>query len=312
MLFDVISIGCGLTLILLVLVDVFQTLFNPRRVGSLSQHTLNWLWLRGFAKRRVRSGLMVLVGPLFILLVLLAWLGLTIIGWALIYRAYLPDDAFLFSQGLAPREQYGMLDALYFSAVVQTTLGLGDITPTSNFLRIVTPVQAAAGFALLTAGITWVLGIYPALVRRQQFSEMVHAVQRALGEHGLASPDLASGEIPSIARSLAEQLMMVRSDLLQFPITYYFHSNEPESSLPDVLLYLPPLIESAATVGAAESGGVSVQILEQAVEDFADSLRDNFPISSAPGNVLETYAHTAGYAHESRPDPNPKPTRERR
>nr|WP_281360133.1 potassium channel family protein [Isoptericola halotolerans] len=60
-----------------------------------------------------------------------------------------------------------VVDALYLSLVSLTTVGYGDITPLTPWLRIAAPVEGLLGFALLTAAVSWVLQVYPALTRRR-------------------------------------------------------------------------------------------------------------------------------------------------
>ncbi|MFJ8781962.1 hypothetical protein [Streptomyces sp. NPDC102476] len=44
---------------------------------------------------------------------------------------------------------------------------MGDIAPAEGWLRLVSPLEALVGFALLTATVSWVLEIYPTLTRRR-------------------------------------------------------------------------------------------------------------------------------------------------
>lgn len=53
----------------------------------------------------------------------------------------------------------------YFSLEVMTTLGLGDLIPTTDWLRILATGEALIGFSLVTASVSWIVLLYPALGR---------------------------------------------------------------------------------------------------------------------------------------------------
>ena len=155
----------GVAVVLAALRDIFHTLWHPSGHGGLGRRVLAAVWRAGRPRqghRRVR----VLAGPLAMVVVVLAWVGLIVLGWTLIYWPHL-DDGFFFSEPLQQTTRGGLLDALYLSMVTLATLGFGDIVPTAEWLRVAVPLEAMLGFVLLTAAVTWVLQVYPALMRRR-------------------------------------------------------------------------------------------------------------------------------------------------
>ena len=80
-------------------------------------------------------------------------------------------DGFRFATELGPAAgQQGFVDALYMSLVTLGTIGYGDISPASDVLRLLVPLEALVGFALLTASVSWLLTVYPALSRRRSLA----------------------------------------------------------------------------------------------------------------------------------------------
>ena len=71
--------------------------------------------------------------------------------------------------GLEPSERIDLLDSLYLSLVTVAALGYGDIVPTYAWLRLVSPLEALIGCALLTAAVSWILQIHPALARKPRW-----------------------------------------------------------------------------------------------------------------------------------------------
>ena len=145
--------------------DVFHTLFHPIGHGSIAPQVMKLVWrlLRLFpSDRRIAS----LTGPLGITAVIITWGVTAVLGWILIYFPQMPN-AVSYSSELNPAARNELIDSLYLSLVTVATLGFGDIVPTSPWLRVAAPLEALFGFMLVTAAVSWVLQIYPALHRRR-------------------------------------------------------------------------------------------------------------------------------------------------
>ncbi|MFE2164023.1 ion channel [Streptomyces sp. NPDC059447] len=169
---------------LIVLRDVFHTLWHPTRHGGLSRLVMTALWqlASATARRRRASGL---AGPVAMMAVVALWALTAVVGWALIYWPHMPE-AFTYAAGLQPAEHAGFLDALYVSLVHTSTLGLGDIAPAEGWLQILAPPEALLGFVLLSATVAWTLGIYPALARRRALALRLSHLARTRPTDGAA------------------------------------------------------------------------------------------------------------------------------
>ena len=167
----------GALLVAVVVRDVFHTLFHPIGHGSIAPQVMRLVWwlLRLFPPdRRIAS----LTGPLGIAFVVLAWGAIAVLGWSMIYFAQMPNG-FAYGSELNPAHRNDLLDSLYVSLVTIGTLGFGDIVPTSPFLRAIAPLEALFGFMLLTAAVSWVLQIYPALHRRRVLALQLSTLREA-------------------------------------------------------------------------------------------------------------------------------------
>ncbi|MGI3197818.1 ion channel [Streptomyces sp. GLT-R25] len=170
----------------------FHTLWHPTRHGGLSRLVMTALWrlARSF---RARGRVVGLVGPLAMVTVVGMWAVTVILGWAIVYWPHMPG-AFTFSPGSEAAQEPALLDSVYLSLVTVATLGLGDIAPGEGWLRLISPLEALVGFSLLTATVSWVLEIYPALTRRR-----VLAIRLAL----LRDADPTTQQIDSTAGGTA-------------------------------------------------------------------------------------------------------------
>src|SRR4051794_14939075 len=160
----------GTALIVLVVRDAFEALFHPEGRMALSRGLMRAVWRvarRLSLRRRER---LVLAGPVMLLGTLASWAVLLACGWALVWWPHFPG-AFSFASELgAPAEQSSFVDALYLSLVTLGTIGFGDISPAATGVRLLVPLEALVGFGLLTAGVSWLLSVYPALSRRRSLA----------------------------------------------------------------------------------------------------------------------------------------------
>ncbi len=281
----------GAALIVPALRDVFRQLFHPSGTGSISWVLMHGVWRAFRPLARRYPSLLTLAGPAALLAIIASWVSLVAVGWALVYWPRLPEQ-FLLAPGLKPSEQAGFVDALYFSLVTLTTLGFGNIAPTSDWLRVLSPLEGLLGFGLLTASLTWVVSIYPPLTRRRALAQQVALVRDAESESGVSVARAGAQAAERRLESLASQLAMIRSDLSQFPITYYFHSGDERSSLPLHMEDLLRIAEEAAGEDSPPPVRLSAAELRGAVDDFCATIASQFlGLSSAPtDHVLASYA----------------------
>jgi hypothetical protein len=260
-------VGAGL--VMLTLRDLFHTLWHPTRHGGLSRLVMTAMW-RLARRLRARRRVVGLVGPLAMVTVVSMWAATVILGWAIIYWPHMPG-AFTFSPGSKAAQEPALLDSLYLSLVTVATLGLGDIAPGEGWLRMVSPLEALVGFALLTATVSWVLEIYPALTRRR-----VLAIRLALLRDSSPTPqqiDCTAGAL--LLDSLATEVVRVRIDFTQYAEAYYFHDGEDHSSLAATVGYAATLVQRGQAARRPEVR-LAGDVLAGALKDLAAILDQRF------------------------------------
>ncbi|WP_237767453.1 potassium channel family protein [Serinicoccus sp. CUA-874] len=220
----IVVIGVGLH-------DMFHTLLHPTGQGRLSRMVLTGMWKVSKATgHRLGST----VGPLAMVAVILVWVLLQLLGWALIYLPHVPKG-FMYSSGVDPSDYPDALEAVYLSAVTLSTLGYGDMVATDLWVRTASPLQALTGFALLTAALTWFTQIYPPLSRRRAL---------ALELKGLADSDWAGSVddadpavLTRVLDTLAAEVVTVGIDFAQHTEGFYFQERDPDLALARQLPY---------------------------------------------------------------------------
>ena len=284
------TIAVGIALVVVTLYDVFHQLVHPSGRRRISLCIVRCVWTSFRRVSRVKRSALEFAGPTAFLSVMFSWAALLSLGWALIYWPFLPDR-FGLSPGLAPAENADFADAYYFSLVSLATLGYGDIVPKNAWLRVLAPAQALVGFALLTAGITWLLSLYPALSNVRSFAHSVDLVRRANEESG-ALANLGPSIQCQILLDYASALASLRSQFKQFPIIYYFHTYSRESSLNVAVPWLFCLSKTLSAPEAPPETRFAAAVLRSGINDFANFLGVTFlnEPNARTEEVLEAYA----------------------
>ncbi|TLP72832.1 potassium channel family protein [Nesterenkonia sphaerica] len=274
----------GVALVAVGLWDMFQTLFHPKGQGSLSSGLLAAVWR---ATRVLRSRVGHIVGPAAMVGVIVMWVALQIVGWALIYYPHLPEG-FEYSSEVEPATHTHVLDAFYISMVTVSTLGYGDLVPTQSAPRILGPLQAITGFALLTAALTWFSQIFPPLARRRSLALDLRSPADADFAHHVArvEPDAVCRTL----ESLMEAIGLVRVDLTQHAEVFYFLETDHHQSLSSQLPYALR-IRDAALERPEESVRLRADQLSAALEKLTRQLHQDFRLpGEAPQEVIDAYA----------------------
>ncbi|MGA8045235.1 MAG: potassium channel family protein [Dermatophilaceae bacterium] len=287
----------GAALILAALLDIFHTLWHPRGFGGGARRIFATVWrLTRPLSREGRSS--ELSGPLALVLTVLIWTLLTVLGWALVYLPHLPDG-FHYGSSLDPGRSSGFLTAVYVSTVAVATLGLGDITPATWGLRLLVPLQALVGFILLTAGISWVLQLYPALGRRRSFASRLTALTRADTAQVIreGEPSVATGLLSSVT----EGVLQTQTDLLQYGESYFFREESPRDSLAATGQVLVDLVDAGRASGAVEVRHAA-EVLAAAVEHLVRTIVSQYPhLSGASDDEPATALRLVADDHQHEP-----------
>ena len=231
-----------------------------RGVGALGKR------LRG-----VFDSAVILIGPLGYVAVLATWTAMLVLGWALVFLPHLPEG-FIYGQGLNPADHDSFVDALYLSLVNITSLGYGDIAPESWGLRLLGPIETLFGLGLLTASISWLISIYRTIAHRDALAHEILLLQKAEERMGEPLADADPKLLESILTSFADGLIVARRDLIHFPISYFFVSEDDRLSLSELFPFLRKLIDEACKDGSGQELRVRAEVLRQALDDYETTI----------------------------------------
>jgi hypothetical protein len=231
----------GVLLLLLVAADVYATILDDRpRVGALGD-TLNrsvWRVALSIARRVSRTRrhrLLNLVGPFLMPALIIVYIVLLTFGFGLIYYPRL-TTLFKTSEGFGTP---GFWDAIYFSGMTLTTAGFGDITPQARAMRLLAVGESAAGVALISLAVTYLLTVYGALQRKRAVAlSFYHQADEGANVAGFIAHHFVVDRFigfEGVLRAAARDLQGLLESHIEHPILHYFHTVEVYKSLPRVL-----------------------------------------------------------------------------
>ena len=262
----------GTAILLLLLADVFFTVFHPQgRGGPLThrQNRLVWAFFRNVGPRA--EGWLSFAAPTMAVLTIVLWVMLLVGGFALIIYPWIAS--FLVSPGSL---RVRWVETIYYSGYTAATLGFGDVVPDHELLRLLAPLEAFLGFAILSASITYLSSVYREVVSMHTLATNIAGYFEA---GTAATLDRASRDQ---AQAFARWVDGVNTSLLRalqahfhYPILHYFRPSDEHRALPPQLDHLLAL---------------RWRVRAQDCSDFS-ALREDMPIRSLVGSV-ERYLKT--------------------
>ncbi|MGX5358206.1 potassium channel family protein [Kocuria sp. KH4] len=259
----------GVVIIVVGLRDMYHSLLHPSGKGPISHAVMLGVWKASKATGH-RFGST--VGPAAMVAVVLLWVAMQGLGWALVYAPHLPGG-FVYSSGIDPARYNVFVESLYVSLVTLATLGFGDVVATDPWVRMAAPLEALTGFALLTTALTWFTQVYPPLSRGRSLALEL----KGLADTGYADqlPRLDPVAAAAVLHTLAAQITKARIDFTQHTESYFFQEEDPDLSLARHLPYALTLRDVAAASPAPElQAGAGV--LDRALEQLGTKLREDF------------------------------------
>ena len=165
---DILAALCGLSLLITVVWEGFETIILPRSVTRGFRLTRGfyravWPLSRAVAGRMPedqRQLALSYFGPLSLPLLLVFWALMLVLGFALLQWA--APNGFERVPGMNR-----FLTDLYQSGVTFFTLGYGDVTPRTNLARFIAVAEAGLGFGFLAVVIGYLPVLYQAFSRRE-------------------------------------------------------------------------------------------------------------------------------------------------
>jgi len=249
----------GVGLIGLALRDIFDVLFHLEGRASLSRFVTRNVW-RGLRRASdVRPQLFPLAGPCGLVATIAVWAVLLLVGWALLIWPHLAS----FETADGRPTDGGFWEAVHISGAVLSTMGFGDVTPVDQWLRVISPLEALLGFGLLTASVTWLFAVHPAVQRRRALAYELWLVRQASdGDHDAPVFD------EQLFSELTSRIIAVQRDIVATPASYYFRDPDERLLLSAELPFLRGLARDVSHNGADTATVQRARMVSQAIDDL--------------------------------------------
>ena len=235
------SLFGGAVLLMVVLLDAFQSIILPRRpVGRLRItrifFLMTWRPWRVLASqsrsRAMREQFYSIYGPLSLLVLFIFWAILLTVGFGMVFFGLHVGfrDPLLTGQGAWMR----LRSSLYVSGTTIFTLGMGDVVPETQSARLLTVLEAGTGLGFVALVIGYVPVLYAAFSQRE--------VLVALLDARAGSPPTAAelllrhsfDEGPVVLQNLLAEWERWCAEILEshisYPILCYYRSQHDNQS----------------------------------------------------------------------------------
>jgi len=183
--------------------------------------------------------------------------------------------------------------AIYYAGFTITTLGVGDLVPRRPAMQCLTITAAGLGFSFFTLVLAYVISVYSALARRNQFANEIDYRTGRTGDTARYLKAYLDDGDPSLINQDLYTLSSNMSELLEshhfYPVLHYFRFTEPRYALSRMLrfcLEIASMMRAARRADAADFAAsteavdrlwhASLQMLEETKLHFitGDSVHD--------------------------------------
>ncbi len=231
----IIAALAGITIIVLVLVDGFESIIQARHVTRRYRYTrlfyvMNWsLWRRlamHIPAGPHRDDQLGRFGPVSLLGLFASWMAALIFGFALLNWSL---STVLPPSGPPP----GFATYLYTSGVAFFTLGYSDIVPNAPAGRVLTVIEAGVGFGFLAIVISYLPVLYQAFSRREVTISLLDARAGSPPSAMQFLTRLGTGNFEAVDRILAEWERWsaeLLESLISYPVLAYYRSQHDNQS----------------------------------------------------------------------------------
>jgi len=223
----------GLSLVALVLADIFQSVVLPRPANRLLRLSalLSRLAWRGLTRvdsrfaSSTRTTVLGVYASFMLAVFLVSWVVALVAGYGLMFFA-------LRSQVAPHLATFG--EALYFAGTTFLTIGYGDFHPISAATRVLSVVAGATGFAVIAVVATFLFSILGGFQQREFFiatvSQRVDATPTGLSLLLTVDRSHRYDDLTTLFRDARRWIAAVTESHLAYPILAYFRSTREDDS----------------------------------------------------------------------------------
>lgn len=225
---NVVLVILGWTLVALTAVDVFRTVLWSGQGGGPVTGLVTWVIRQGLMPIGKRNRIVLsALGPVALLGIIAAWTGMLLVGFTLTFQMD-PDAVVRPSTG----DPVSWSERAYAVGYNVFTLGNGDLAPSSDLMRAMFVLTAAAGLFLMTVSVTYLVPVIGASVTARSFASSVLSLGDSPSEIVVEAWDGDRIRLDHQLRQWDEQLSLLGHQHLAYPVLHLFDSADAQASAP--------------------------------------------------------------------------------
>lgn len=264
-------LGIGIIILLITIYDFFYTTLSGSGAGFISEYIsiisdkIIQLSVKSFGRGIYRiHGLFVNLTVLAVWIVLI-WFGLFLVfSWN--------PEAITNSDG----RPAGLLERLYFTGYILSTLGIGNFKPTSGVFEMATAVFSFFGFVFFTSSMTYFISVSSALVNKRTLAKSIYNLGTSPKEISSKFLALDSSYSYQQLNSLQEMIDKHLVNHHAYPVIHFYTEPKPMNCLS---LNLTRLDEALSVLIVSDEAGELQEEMEPArssITYFLNYLEESF------------------------------------
>lgn len=270
----------------LVVSDVLISTLAPRGSGFITERLRSGLWkfFLWLSKGKGENKFLNYAGMFTVVAWLLGWIAFL---WVGNFFIFLSDRSSVLDS--ATHLAASPLEKAYFTGYVLSTMGNGDLYPNGEGWRIYTGIISYSGFIIISLGITYLVSVLSAEMKKRQASVYIHSL-------GTSPDDMLLNawngkdftRLSQHFQTISEYVMEQSQNHVAYPVLHNFHSHIRKES---IYINLSALDE-ALTV-----------LLLYVPDHIKPHKQDIYPLRFAITDYLATLG--AAFIHPSTREPGP-------
>lgn len=266
----------GATLVVITAYDFFYTTLSSSGAGFITHRVTHGIWsFFLYLSKVLHSKKPLKIAGVFILLsTLILWLLLL---WSGLYVMLISEERSVVTS--TKEETAGLLDKIYYSGYVLSTMGNGDFKPVGRFWQILTSVFSFAGFVFITTAISYFVSVSSAIINKRTLSLSISNLGSSPQEILLNTWNGKNfSRLINYVSQLQQQLNKHTESHMAYPVLHFFHTGGKKdavainiTNLDEALSILLLLSEPGSTIHEKD-----VLPLRDAVDFYLSTLKETF------------------------------------
>lgn len=214
----------GVILLVVTASDLINTSLSVRGAGFISKRLSKSIWsaLLFIYKRTGRRNVLRHGGALILVSILVNWLLLIWTSASLLFISA-PNSL----MNVETNSPTTLINKIFYTGYTLSTLGLGDMEPTSNFWEVLTAILSFTGLILISIAITYLIPVVSAEIMKRKISIFINTLGGSSEEILLNywnGKDFKELEQPFV--SLVDSIILHAQNHKAYSVLHFFHSSD--------------------------------------------------------------------------------------